>query len=354
LRYPPALTPNVGRVETQIARIIHRQTPASASAGSEGRTSMIPTDLVSLSGFLRASRGRSQEEIISEFLAAVRDPNDPDSLIEDASVLIDHAREQKLMVFNDKFLDPTKRWETAIGYNEGVAGRCFRERDTTEYPSRRGKKVVMELVGKGDIKNMVCIPIKFRSDSDTPFGVACFHNNDANKKFSEDDIRTLDSYVDLLALALHLPHPEIQLDNNVFIVHGRDTSSVDGLELILRRYGVTPMILRQEKRSAQLILDSLERILRICNSGFIVVTPDDEGRLDESEEAFQPRARENVIFETGLLFAKFRQSQRVSILLKKPAKLPSDLTGMFVDQFETINSVEHKISERLRDWGMIK
>ena len=113
------------------------------------------------------------------------------------------------------------------------------------------------------------------------------------------------------------------------------------------------MIVRQEKRSAQLILDSLERTLRICHAGFILVTPDDEGRLDDSEETFQPRARENVIFETGLLFAKFRQSERVAILLKKPAKLPSDLTGMFVDQFETIANVEDKISERLRDWGMI-
>lgn len=316
---------------------------------------MIPTNLASLGGFLRAAKGRSQERIIGEFLAAVRDPNDSKSLIEDASVLIDHAREQKLMVFNDKFLDPKKRWEVAIGYNEGIAGRCFRERDTTEYPSRRGKKFAVELVGKGDIKNMVCIRIKFRSDSDTPFGVACFHNNDANKKFTKGDVRTLESYVDVLSLALHMPHPELQLDKmNVFIVHGRDTPSVDGLELILRRYGVTPMILRQEKRSAQLILDSLERILRICHAGFILVTPDDEGRLSESEETFQLRARENVIFETGLLFSKFRQSERVSILLKKPAKLPSDLTGMFVDQFETINSIESKITERLRDWGMIK
>jgi hypothetical protein len=86
---------------------------------------MIPTNLTELSHFLKAARGRSQEDIITEFLAAVRDPTDPNSLIEDASVLVDHAREKKLKVFNDRFLDPTKRWETAISYNEGVAGNAF-------------------------------------------------------------------------------------------------------------------------------------------------------------------------------------------------------------------------------------
>ena len=67
---------------------------------------------------------------------------------------------------------------------------------------------------------------------------------------------------------------------------------------------------------------------------------------------FELRARENVIFETGLLFSKFRQFGRVSILLKKPAKLPSDLSGLFVDQFDKIKDVERNIKQRLKDWGL--
>jgi len=319
---------------------------------------MIPTDLVSLSDFLNAAKGESQETIISEFLKVVRDKK---SLIEDASVLIDHPQEKRLLVFNDKFLDPTKQWETSFGYDEGIAGRSYAERRLKEYPPRRGRPVdlELELVGKGDIKNMVCIPLKVRSDRINPFGVVCFHNNDPDKKFSEDDLRTLEAYVDVLALALHIPVPEIQLDKNVFIVHGRDKTSRKALERILRRNDVKPMILREVKISGELILDALERVLRICHAGFILVTPDDEGRLLEAEDLgadskFEARARENVIFEAGLLFAKFRQSKRVSILLKKPAKLPSDLSGMFVDEFNTVGDVEKKIAGRLRDWGMIK
>ena len=318
---------------------------------------MIPTDLVSLSDFLNAAKGESQETIISEFLKVVRDKK---GLIEDASVLIDHPQERKLLVFNDKFLDPTRQWETSFGYDEGIAGRSFVERRPKEYPPRRGRPVDLEpkLVGKGDIKNMVCIPLKVRRDSIYPFGVVCFHNNDPDKKFSEDDLFTLEACVDVLALALHTPFPEIQLDKNVFIVHGRDETSRKALELILRRNEVKPMILREVKKSGELILDALERVLRICHAGFILVTPDDEGRLLEAEDVddskFEPRARENVIFEAGLLFAKFRRSQRVSVLLQKPAKLPTDLSGMFVDEFKTVDDVEKKIAERLRDWGMIK
>jgi predicted nucleotide-binding protein len=314
---------------------------------------MIPKNLTSLKAFLEAAKGRSQERIIEAFLSAVRDPTDPKSLIEDASVLIDHAREEKLVVFSSKFLDPTKGWEKAIGYNEGVAGQCYQRRSTTEYPSREGKRFQVDLVGKGEIKNMVCVPIKFRSDSENPFGVACFHNNDANKKFSRQDVRTLESYVDILALALHLPTPELQLDRNVFIVHGRDTAALKDLELTLLRQKVTPKILKQEKRNAQLILHELERLIRICSAGFILITPDDEGRLKGSEDIFEDRARENVIFETGLLFARFRASERVAILLKKPAKLPSDLTGMLVDDFDQIADIEDGIKERLRQWEMI-
>jgi predicted nucleotide-binding protein len=318
---------------------------------------MIPADLVSLAGFLKAAKGRSQETIIGEFLATVRDHIDPDDLIEDASILIDHPGKKRLLVFIDRFLDPTKPWETAFSYKDGVAGQCYRTRDTTIYPGGSGRKAVAELVGKSEIKNMVCVPIKFRSDTDIPFGIACFHNNSAGKVFSREDERILESYVDVLALALQTPHPEIQLDKNVFIVHGRDERAVKDLELILRRYGVEPVILNQKKRSAQLIFDSLEQNVRTCNAGFVLVTPDDEGRLanakEKEDEVFQLRARENVIFETGLLFAKL-QSERVSILLKKPAKLPSDLTGMFVDEFETIDGVEKQVVERLRDWGMVK
>jgi predicted nucleotide-binding protein len=181
--------------------------------------------------------------------------------------------------------------------------------------------------------------------------------------------------VDILALALHHPRPEIQMDKNVFIVHGHDKSSVSDLETFLKDKRVNPRILGREKRSAQLVLEELENVLRSCHAGFVLITPDDEGRLiardddkkgesnkteevrpaspaGKNREKLQKRARENVIFETGLLFAKFRQSNRVSVLVKKPVQLPSDLGGMFVDYFESIRDIEDKITTRLTEWGM--
>jgi predicted nucleotide-binding protein len=336
----------------------------------------IPKDLISLKHFLESARGQSQEDIILLFLDAVRDKS---GLIEDASVLIDHPEQEKLVVFDHRFLDPRKPWENEFRYSRGttkaLAVHCYIRRRKTEYPPRtqEEKDDAAQLVGRSDIKNMVCVPIMLMNDR-SPFGVACFHNSDPDKKFSEKDGETLESYVDVLALALHMPHPEIQLEQNVFIVHGRDETSLKDLEVLLLRHNVRPIILKHEERNAQSILESLELTLRKCKAGFILVTPDDEGRFKErstlrslfnrpffgltvarskkTNEPFEFRARENVIFETGLLFSKFRQSKRVAILLQKPAVLPSDLKGILYDEFRTINDIEARITARLQSWGM--
>ena len=96
----------------------------------------------------------------------------------------------------------------------------------------------------------------------------------------------------------------------------------------------------------------MEDLIRICKAGFILATPDDEGRLASSEDKLAPRARENVIFETGLLFAKYREFERVAILLKKPTKLPSDLAGITYEEFSTVSELEAKIVQKLRRWGL--
>ena len=94
------------------------------------------------------------------------------------------------------------------------------------------------------------------------------------------------------------------------------------------KYQVTPRVLKNKNKGARSILDELESLIRVCKAGFILATPDDEGHLRGSSDPLAERARENVIFETGLLFAKFREFERVAVLLKRPLKLPTDLDGI--------------------------
>ena len=84
------------------------------------------------------------------------------------------------------------------------------------------------------------------------------------------------------------------------------------------------------------------------------MTPDDVGRLMAPEDGpLLPRARENVIFEAGILTSLFRATNKVCFVVKKPLKLPSDMHGLLYEEFETeIN--EKRIEAILRSWGMLE
>lgn len=164
----------------------------------------------------------------------------------------------------------------------------------------------------------------------------------------------LESCVDVLAIALHNPLPELNLEKNVFIVHGRDEDALKDLQLLLFRYQVKPRVLANTNRGPNSILDELEVLIRTCRAGFILLTPDDEGRLrSDAGATLIPRARENVIFETGLLFAKFRKFERVLLLLKEPTQLPSDLNGISYERYrQSVSEIESRLAASLDEWGL--
>jgi predicted nucleotide-binding protein len=315
------------------------------------------SDVDRLRDFLRAARGCSQEQIIIEFLetAVSAHPNS-----DQGSVLIKHPDRDALILFNandflfeKRLLDPTAvaSWPSELRLRGTIAGLCYRTKSTKVF--RRGDGAAgNDFFGSSPIQNMVCIPIM--TGGEWPFGIVCFHNNDPQKDFSEDEVGALESCVDVLAIALHNPLPELNLEKNVFIVHGRDEEALKDLQLLLFKYQVMPKVLVNTNRGPNSILDELEALIRTCKAGFILVTPDDEGRLrSNAKDPLAPRARENVIFETGLLFAKFRKFERVILLLKEPTQLPSDLNGISYERYrESVSEIESRLVASLDEWGL--
>jgi hypothetical protein len=99
----------------------------------------MPKDFWTFRRFLKAARGRSQEDSIIEFLASTV-INDPVS--DNGSVLINHPQRKLLITFNEgnflfekKLLDPQARasWPAEIGYYDSVAGTCFLTEETQTY-----------------------------------------------------------------------------------------------------------------------------------------------------------------------------------------------------------------------------
>lgn len=114
-------------------------------------------------------------------------------------------------------------------------------------------------------------------------------------------------------------------NKKVFIVHGHDAELLNEVELLLRRVGLEPIILKNEANAGRTIIEKIEELTDV---GFSIVlyTACDEGRKKGTND-LQDRARQNVIFEHGFLYAKLGRN-RVVALNDEGLEIPSDLSGV--------------------------
>ena len=111
----------------------------------------------------------------------------------------------------------------------------------------------------------------------------------------------------------------------VFIVHGHDHQLLDEVELMLRRIGLEPIIVKNEANAGRTIIEKIEDLTDV---GFDIVlyTCCDEGRK-KGDSDLKDRARQNVIFEHGYLYAKLGRG-RVAALNDDGIEISSDLSGV--------------------------
>lgn len=309
-----------------------------------------------LNNFMRAARVQSQSEILKLFLRLLVFGND---ISESGSVLVWLSKDGKLHLFNDNdflfeegLLDRNKKWKTVFDTWEGVAGLAFTTR-SIQYRNdvTRDKQYVSDKQPNGTdpIKSIVCLPIILPGKT-RPFGVVSFHNGPAGDVF-EDEARTV-MEVAVNALSFALANAEGLRSRKVFIVHGHDTAALDKLQLILERRGVEPVVLGQMARTGGEILQKLDEIIGDCCAGFVLLTPDDEGRLrsQEEEEELKLRARQNVIFEAGWLTGLFRIQRKICFLTTDRMEIPSDLAGVLTQKFNVKNPDVGCIESILTEW----
>ena len=141
----------------------------------------------------------------------------------------------------------------------------------------------------------------------------------------------------------------------IFIVHGHDAEARDQLELALRRLGLEPFILMNTSGGGKTIIEALEgQIGRDYSSAFgiVLMTPDDFGysKKDGAEKA-EPRARQNVILEAGMLLSSLTRT-RMAIVVKGHLEMPSDLQGVIhLGYNEHIKEIIPKLCQRLKEVG---
>ena len=119
-----------------------------------------------------------------------------------------------------------------------------------------------------------------------------------------------------------------QRKRNVFVVHGHDELLKTKVENVLLKLGLNPIILSQMPNEGDTIIDKFEKNSSKANYVIVLLTADDEGKAI-SDDSYNLRARQNVIFERGYFRAKLGK-QNLCYLYEeeKKVELPSDIEGI--------------------------
>lgn len=262
--------------------------------------------------------------------------------------------------------------------NDGIAAMAFRKR-APEYAPLAEKhhsfKFATDASGKEktttDIGPIYCVPIILSDSGGEPFGVVTFQNAkkksiESADKYAEKNTKQAYAseftYEDRLKMqlavktleAMLLCSPRKLLDyKQVFIVHGHDEKIRQELETFLNENGIRSVVIQAKARTGGDLLGTIEDQINSCMAGFILLTPDDEGRLYQYGHPLKQRPRQNVIFEAGFLTALFRKTRRVCFVkVGDDLEIPSDLNGMLMETY-TGNLDEKRIKSVLVNWGML-
>ena len=157
-------------------------------------------------------------------------------------------------------------------------------------------------------------------------------------------------------LLAHPPAAAAASKEKVFVVHGHDTVSREQLELVLHKLGLDPYVLANTGGGGLTIIEALENEIGghpdAARFGIVLMTPDDVGYSKRDGDAkAEPRARQNVVLEMGMLISSLRR-KNVAILKKGHLEVPSDADGILYIGFnDHVKETVPRLAERLNHAG---
>ncbi|EGR4373098.1 DNA-binding protein [Vibrio cholerae] len=144
----------------------------------------------------------------------------------------------------------------------------------------------------------------------------------------------------------------------VFVVHGHDEVAREQLELVLHKLGIDHFILANSGGGGLTIIESLEAKIgqnsTATSFGVVLMTPDDMGyALSGGPNSTQPRARQNVVLEMGMLISSIGR-RNIAILVKGHLERPSDADGILYIPFNNhVKEVVPRLAARLKESGFV-
>lgn len=133
--------------------------------------------------------------------------------------------------------------------------------------------------------------------------------------------------------------------SKVFIVHGRDGELKEAVARVIEKQGIRAIILNEQVNRGATIIEKIEANSDV-KGAICLFTSDDLGK-EKNETMDNPRARQNVVFETGYFVGKLGRDNTV-LVADSDVELPSDLQGVvYTDR----NEWKFKVLQELKAIG---
>lgn len=113
--------------------------------------------------------------------------------------------------------------------------------------------------------------------------------------------------------------------SKVFIVHGHDGELKQSVARVIEKQGIEAVILTEQANQGKTIIEKFENYSDV-GGAVCLFTADDICRNQE-DGSEKPRARQNVVFETGYFIGALGRDHIV-ILADHGVEMPSDLSGV--------------------------
>lgn len=136
-------------------------------------------------------------------------------------------------------------------------------------------------------------------------------------------------------------------ERKAFIVHGHDNATKERTARFLEKLGFNAVILHEQANGGKTIIEKLEHFTDV-GFGIVLYTPDDVGEAVAKKDQLQPRARQNVVFEHGLLIGKLGRERVFPLVTNHNVELPGDISGMV---YLSDNGWEFNLAKEIRALG---
>lgn len=189
--------------------------------------------------------------------------------------------------------------------------------------------------------------------------------HDPIKQFMEDEYKPSISFID--SLIMDIENDEVLADDSseskvklsksdtnsntllrkAFIVHGHDKAKKLETARFLEKIGFEAIILHEQASSGKTIIEKLEKFIDV-GFGIVLYTPDDVGEAVAKQANLKLRARQNVVFEHGLLVGKLGRDKVIPLVVDHNIELPGDISGMV---YMSDNGWEIQLAKEIKSLG---